>query len=84
MEDLRIATIGTSMITGQFLEAVGLVDGITFAGAYSRSLEKAEEWSRAHGADRAWDNLDALAADDSVDAVYIASPNLLHAEQASR
>lgn len=82
MEDLRIATIGTSMITGQFLEAVGLVDGITFAGAYSRSLEKAEEWSRAHGADRAWDNLDALAADDSVDAVYIASPNLLHAEQA--
>lgn len=82
MADLRIATIGTSMITGQFLEAVGLVDGVTFVGAYSRSLEKARAWSRDHGAERAWDSLDALAGDDSVDAVYIASPNLLHAEQA--
>ncbi len=82
MADLTIATIGTSMITGQFLEAVGLVDGITFAGAYSRSLDKARTWSAEHGASAAWDDLDALAADGSVDAVYIASPNLLHAEQA--
>lgn len=82
MRDVSIATIGTSMITGQFLEAVGLVDGATFAGAYSRDLEKARRWSADHGADRAWDDLDELAAADGVDAVYIASPNLLHAEQA--
>lgn len=82
MDTVRIATIGTSMITGMFLDALEACEGATFVGAYSRSAEKAEEFTRAHGGTTHWDDLDALAASSEVDAVYIASPNLLHKPQA--
>jgi predicted dehydrogenase len=82
MAKVRIATIGTSMITGLFLQAVEQVDGIEFVGAYSRSADKAEQYAKEHGGTAWWDDLDALYASDDIDAVYIASPNLLHLPQA--
>ena len=82
MAPLRLATIGTSMITDQLLKALPYVEGVTFAGAYSRSSQKAKDYSRSHGASAWWDSLDELAQDPQVDAVYIASPNICHFEQA--
>ena len=82
MAPLRLATIGTSMITDQLLKALPYVEGVTFAGAYSRSAEKAKDYSTSHGASAWWDSLDQLAQDPQVDAVYIASPNICHFEQA--
>lgn len=48
----------------------------------SRSMDRAAEFAARHGADRAYDDLGDLLDDPQVDAVYIASPNGLHAEQA--
>ncbi len=82
---VRFATIGTSIITTSFLTALERVDGAEFVGAYSRNLENAREFSRNVNPEaRAWDDLDALVASSEVDAVYIASPNALHPEQALR
>lgn len=46
-----------------------------------RDREKAEDFARRHGAKRAYGTVEELLADPEVDAVYIATPPHLHAEQ---
>ena len=81
---IRFAVIGTSTITRNFLTVAAEVPRLQFAGAYSRSLERAKAFGAEYGARLAFDSLDALAEDERVDAVYIASPNAFHSEQAVR
>ena len=81
---IRFAVIGTSTITRKFLTVAAEVPRLQFAGAYSRSLERAKAFGAEYGARLAFDSLDALAEDERVDAVYIASPNAFHSEQAVR
>ena len=80
---VRVATIGSSAIAERFLDAVGQVEGVEYVAAYSRTLDRAHAFGAPHGASLFLDRLDELAASDAVDAVYIASPNGVHAAQAS-
>jgi len=82
MPKVRFATIGSSGICERFLEALAEVEGAAYVAAYSRSVERAREFGGAHGATLFFDSLDDLAACDEVDAVYIATPNFLHASGA--
>lgn len=82
MEATRFATIGTSGICEQFVNALKDVPASELVSCYSRSLDKARDFSLAHGASLAFDDLSALASSDDIDAVYISSPNALHAPQA--
>ena len=82
MEAIRFATIGTSGICEQFVNALKDVPASELVGCYSRSLDKACDFSLAHGASLAFDDLSALASSGEIDAVYISSPNALHAPQA--
>lgn len=82
MGTLRIATIGTSGITEQFLLAAADVEGVEYVGAYSRDLPRARAFGEPRGARLFFDDLGSLAASPEVDAVYIASPNAIHAPQA--
>lgn len=79
---LRFATIGTSWITTQFADAVARVPGVEVAVAYSRDGARAEAFARQIGAASASSDLAGLLASDAVDAVYVASPNSVHHEQA--
>ena len=47
----------------------------------SRDLGRATEFAKAHGAAQALDSYPAMLADPAVQAVYIATPNALHAGQ---
>ena len=76
--------IGTGKITRTFLEAVQSVPELALGAVYSRSLEKAQSFGEEYGAKAFTDSLEALAADREVQAVYIASPNCCHCEQAIR
>lgn len=76
--------IGTGKITRTFLEAVQSVPELTLRAVYSRSLEKAQAFGEEYGAKAFTDSLEDLAADRDVQAVYIASPNCCHCEQAIR
>ena len=82
MEAIRFATIGTSGICEQFVNALKDVPASELVGCYSRSLDKARDFSLAHGASLAFDDLSALASSGEIDAVYISSPNARHAPQA--
>ena len=79
---VRIATIGTSGICQRFLDALASYDGAEYAGAYSRDLSRARAFSQEHGGSLAFDSLEGLGASPDVDAVYISSPNAVHASQA--
>lgn len=81
---LRFATIGTSAITERFLDALSKMANACYAGCYSRSIDSSRKFAKTHGAKLVFDNLDSLAASNEIDAVYIASPNALHAPQAKQ
>ena len=79
---IRFATIGSNFIVHRFLEAAQEVADMSYVAAYSRTYEKGEELAKQYGAARVYTDLQALAQDSEVDAVYIASPNSCHKEQA--
>ena len=84
MDTVRFATIGTSGICEQFCQALAETPGAELVGTYSRDLARARAFGERFGARLFFDDLDALAACDEVDAVYVASPNGAHAAQALR
>lgn len=79
---VRFAVIGTNFITRWFLEAAALCPEVSLQAVYSRRMETARAFNQDYRAPLLFDDLDALAACDEVDAVYIASPNAFHAPQA--
>ncbi|PKB78599.1 MAG: hypothetical protein BZY88_17700 [SAR202 cluster bacterium Io17-Chloro-G9] len=60
--------------------ALNSVDSEDLVAVYSRDQGRAEAFAEKHGAKAAYDDLDLLLADTRVDAVFIASPNSLHAQ----
>ena len=79
---LRFGIVGTNFISEWFAAACARSGVARATAVYSRSLDRAQAFARAASVDDSFDDLDAMAA--SVDAVYVASPNRLHAEQAIR
>ena len=79
---IRFGIIGRNFITEWMLKAMAVVDGIQPAVIYSRDPEAAKEFAAAHGIPGSCGSLEELAANPDIDAVYIASPNGLHYEQA--
>lgn len=77
---LRFGTIGTSWITDSYIEGA-LDSGLwTLTAVYSRTLEKGREFGAKYGVETIFTDMEAMAQSDLIDAVYIASPNKLHAE----
>lgn len=79
---IRFATIGTNWITEAFIRAAKQVPSFHLQAVYSRQKETADAFAEKTGATQTFTDLHELAASDDIDAVYIASPNAFHAEQA--
>lgn len=82
MKKVRFGTIGTNFISDTFAEAVALTDYAEIVSVYSRSRETGAAFAAKHGiaAERVFTDFSDLA-ESGIDAVYIASPNSLHAGQ---
>lgn len=79
---IRYGVIGTNWITERFIAAAMETDHLVLTAVYSRSEEKAKEFAGKYNNDiEIFTDLKAMAQSDLLDAVYIASPNSLHAEQ---
>lgn len=79
---IRFGVIGTNNITEWFLSGAREVDGFKLSAVYSRTEEKANYFADKHNAEYRFTSLEEMAKSDKVDAVYIASPNSCHFEQA--
>lgn len=79
---VRFGIVGTNWITERFLKAALQAEDFQLAAVYSRTEEKAKEFAGKYGVERTFTDLQTMAASGEIDAVYIASPNSLHAEQA--
>jgi scyllo-inositol 2-dehydrogenase (NADP+) len=79
---LNFGTVGTSWISESFISAAKLSGKWELKSVYSRSTEKAEQFAEKNGAQAYYTNLEDMAVSPDIDAVYIASPNSLHFEQA--
>ena len=79
---MNLGTIGTSMITEAFINAVLESEGLHLKAIYSRNLDKASRLANKYDVDLVFNQLDELAKCRDIDVVYIASPNSCHFEQA--
>ncbi len=84
MKKVRFAVIGTNFITEWFLEAAQKNEAFALEAVYSRTMERAAQFAQKYGVGKTYDDLDRMLADDAIDAVYIASPNAFHTQQALR
>ena len=80
---IRFGVIGTNSITEKFIKAGKQHEAFQLRGVYSRTEERAWEFASEHEADLTFTSVEEMAKSNQIDAIYIASPNSLHAEQAN-
>lgn len=78
---MNFAIIGTNFISDNFCEAACRVEEAKIVAVYSRKHDTGEAFAKKHGIKKIFTDLDEMLADRDIDAVYVASPTLLHAEQ---
>ena len=79
---ISLATIGTSTITRTLADAVTQVPGIEITTVFSRDPVRGAEFGASICAATVISHLDDLCSASGIDAVYVASPNGIHGEQA--
>lgn len=83
MEDKRFGWcfVGSGNITRRVLKDFAFMDGAYVASVYSKRLESAQAFAELAGA-KAYADIEAAITAPGVDAVYVATPNSVHAEHA--
>ncbi|MGN1346270.1 MAG: Gfo/Idh/MocA family protein [Eubacteriales bacterium] len=81
MSILKLGIIGSNFVADWLCDAVTLSEGIVNHAIYSRTAERGNEFAAKHSIPHVYTDLEAFLSSD-IDAVYLASPNALHAPQA--
>ena len=81
MEKVRFGVVGTNFITDWLIEGARLDPRFELTAVCSRTRERGEEFAVRHSIAHVFTSLEEMAASDLIDAVYIASPNFMHAAQ---
>ncbi|WP_110929177.1 Gfo/Idh/MocA family protein [Bacillus massiliglaciei] len=79
---INFGVIGTNWITEAFINAVSHIEDFHLYAVYSRTEERAKSFAEKYQASAIFTDLEEMARDEQLDAVYIASPNSLHSRQA--
>ncbi|MFI3210165.1 MAG: Gfo/Idh/MocA family oxidoreductase [Peptostreptococcaceae bacterium] len=79
---MNIGIIGSGVIAKKLIEATFKIESINLYAFYSRNEETADEFKKSYNFQKTFTNLEKMAKDKNLDAVYIASPNSIHFEQA--
>lgn len=81
MEKVRFGIVGTNFISDWVIAGARQDARFELTAVYSRKQETADAFAAKHGIPHTFISLEEMASSPLVDAVYIASPNFLHAEQ---
>ncbi len=79
---IRFGVVGTGWITEAFIKAASLDERFQLAAVYSRTQARALEFAERYAVKHIFTDLEEMAKSETIDAVYIASPNCCHARQA--
>ncbi len=79
---IGLGLIGTGGVAHMHAQGFDQQRNVRLVGAYSRSADKCQRFAETYGL-RAYDSVDALLADDAIDAVAILSPTPTHVSYAS-
>lgn len=80
---IRYGVVGSGWITDTMITGAKQYAELELTAVCSRTLERAQAYAVQHGANYTFTSIEELAKSDVVDMVYIASPNLLHMQQAA-
>ena len=80
----RFGIIGTGRISDWVLKGAVLDPRFEAAAVCSRTREKAEDFAARHSIGKIYTDIDAIASDPDIDAVYIGTPNHTHRDLAIR
>ncbi len=78
---IRFGILGPGKISHRFVKGMKDVKGACIAAAASRDLKKAEAFCKLYGIDQAYGSYEEMLQDESIDAVYIATPPFMHQKQ---
>ena len=79
---IRFGVVGTNFITDWVIAGGREDERFELSAVCSRSYETARAFADKHRIPHTFTSLEAMAASPLIDAVYIASPNALYAQQA--
>ncbi len=82
--EVKLGTIGSGVIVHSVLDNVMKIDGIKLESVFSRSKEKAENLADEYKAQKIYTDFEKFLSDENINTIYIATPNLLHYEQAKK
>lgn len=81
MDKIRFGIVGTNGISEWFLRGTNSLDNMEVTAVCSRSMERGKEFALKNEIPYVFDSIDNMASSDKVDAIYIATPNYVHASQ---
>jgi predicted dehydrogenase len=76
--EIRWGVVGPGRIAEKVVEDFAVVGGARLVAVASRSLDRAQDFARRHGIERAHGSYAALLADPDVDVLYVATPHPQH------
>jgi predicted dehydrogenase len=81
MDKIRFGVVGTNFITDWVIAGAREDSRFELSAVCSRTEERAKEYATKHNIPHIFTSLEEMVASDKVDAIYIASPNYMHAKQ---
>lgn len=81
-ETVRFGFVGVGVVAKLMASLAREAARVEVVACVARTFTGAEEFAREYGLSRVHRDLESLMADDEVEAVYIATPNACHGEQA--
>lgn len=79
--NLKIGIIGTSFVSDWICDAAKMSDRCEISAVFSRELSRGQAYAQKQCIGGCFDDESAFLSSDEIDAVYIASPNILHYRQ---